>query len=160
MRYVILMLCMLMMPGCSVRSLLGLNEPQLPKAPTFFPTVNPNWADGLDALFLYSYAFCIIIIAACVAVLFWVQIPSLRKWAWIGLTFAASLIGMGITFSIVKPFIPWIVLGGLAFGVGIGVWYIIANFDTLRQFIHRDKEDLTLRAQNLVTACQNLPPPK
>jgi hypothetical protein len=98
-------------------------------------------------------------IAACIAILIWMPLPSLKKWALIGLTFAGIVMGMGITFSIMKPFLPMIVFGGVAIGVGIGVWYVIANFDALRQFIHKDKDDLTAGAQKLVTACQNLPPP-
>lgn len=134
--------------------------PALPELkPGVFPRVDSNWSNGLDALFLYSYAFCIVIIAACLAILVWVPLPSLRKWALMGLTFAAALIGMGITFSIVKPFIPWIILGGVGIGAIVGVWYVIANFDALKQVIHKGpiKEDLTLSAQKLVTACQNLP---
>ncbi len=145
------MLCMLM-NGC-------FDAPRLPPAPKgLFPSTNTGWADGLDSLFLYSYGFCIVIIAACIAVLIWAPLPSLKKWALMGLTFAGVVMGMGITFSIIKPFLPIIVLSGIAIGVGIGVWYIIANFDALRQFIHKDnKDDLTAGAQKLVTACQNLP---
>lgn len=130
------------------------NMPRLSPPPTLFPRVDPNWSSGLDALFLYSYAFCIIMIAACFAVLFWVQIPSIRRWAWMGLTFAGTIIAMGLTFSIIKPFIPWLVLAGVACGVAVGVWAIIANFDTLRQLIHKEPEELTKRARNLVDQCQ------
>ncbi len=127
------------------------------------PTWNPfsgmsNWSDGLDALFLWSNAVSILIIAACVAILVWVQIPSIRMWAWMGLTFAGTLIGCAITFSVVKPFIPFIVLGLLALMVALGIWYLIANFDALRQFVHKDKPDLTVRAQKLVEVCEALPP--
>lgn len=153
MRYVLLILALLVC-GCRV----GVVAPPIPElAPGTFPSVDKNWSSGLDALFLYSYAFCIVIIAACVAILIWVPLPSLRKWALMGLTFAAALIGMGITFSIVKPFIPWIVLGGVGLGAIVGVWYVIANFDALRQVIHRTPEDLTPAVQKLVTVCQNLP---
>lgn len=153
MRYVLLILALLVC-GCRV----GVVAPPIPElAPGPFPSVDKNWSNGLDALFLYSYAFCIVIIAACVAILIWVPLPSLRKWALMGLTFAAALIGMGITFAIVKPFIPWIVLGGVGLGAIVGVWYVIANFDALRQVIHRVPEDLTPAAQKLVQACQNLP---
>ena len=158
MRYYLLIVALLL-SGCTYSARVA-DLPEL--KPGLFPRVDPGWASGLDALFLYSYGFCVVIIAACVAVLFWVQLPSLRKWAWMGLTFAASLIGMGITFSIVKPFIPWIVLGGVGFGAAIGVWYVIVNFDALKQVIHKGpaKEDLTVSAQKLVTACQNLTPTK
>lgn len=153
MRYILLILTLLIC-GCSI----GVVAPPLPElAPGKFPSVDKGWADGLDALFLYSYAFCIVIIAACVAILIWVPLPSLRKWALMGLTFAAALIGMGITFAIVKPFIPWIVLGGVGLGAIVGVWYVIANFDALRQVIHRTPEELTPAVQKLVTVCQNLP---
>ena len=76
-----------------------------------------------------------------------------------GLTFAGALIGMGITFSIVKPFIPWVVLGGVCLGAAVGVWYIISHFDALRQIVTKGaiKSDLSIGAQKLVTACQNLP---
>lgn len=142
------------MAGC-------FDAPRIPPAPKgLFPSTNAGWADGLDSIFLYSYGFCIIIVAACIAVLVMSPLPSLKKWAIAGLIFAGSVMGMGVTFSIIKPFLPMIVLSGVAIGVGIGVWYVIANFDALRQFIHKDKDDLTAGAQKLVTVCQNLPPPK
>lgn len=158
MRYYLLILALLL-SGCTYSA----RVPDLPELkPGILPHVDPGWANGLDALFLYSYGFCVVIIAACIAILVWVPLPSLRKWALMGLTFAGALIGMGVTFSIVKPFIPWIVLGGVGLGAAIGVWYVIANFDALKQVIHKgpSKEDLTVGAQKLVTACQNLIPTK
>lgn len=155
MRYGIIILFALIMQACQVRT----PEPVAPKG--LFPTVDPNWSSSLDSLFLYSYGICIVMIAACVAIIIWAPLPSLKKWAYIGLTFAGTLMGLGITFSIIKPFLPLMVLSCVAIGVGIGVWYIIANFDALRQFIHKDpiNDNLSSGAKKLVVACQNLPKP-
>jgi uncharacterized membrane protein len=71
-----------------------------------------------------------------------------------GITFAGCLIGMGITFAIVKPFIPWVILGGVVIGAGIGVWYIVSHFNALRSVIQGN--ELTPGTQNLVNVCQNL----
>lgn len=150
MRHYLLILAMLLC-GCSR---VGRMPAAPAPAPGILPHVDPTWASGLDALFLYSYAFCIVIIAACVAILVWVPLPSLRKWALMGITFAGCLIGMGITFAIVKPFIPWVILGGVVIGAGIGVWYIVSHFNALRSVIQGN--ELTPGTQNLVNVCQNL----
>ncbi len=147
MRLIVVAVCLLLC-ACSSRREGG------GKKPSGIPGVDPTWSDGLDALFLYSYGFCIVMIAACVAVLFWVQVPSIRKWACIGLTFAGALIGMGITFSVMKPFIPWLVLGGVAIGVGLGVMFLVHNWQTLKGYVKLDKEDLPESQQKLIEACQ------
>jgi hypothetical protein len=155
MRYMLLVLVFLL---CGCGAVVNVPIPEL--KPGILPKVNPNWASGIDSIFLYSYAICVVIIAACIAVLVWVPIPNLRKLALMGITFAGCLMAMGITFAIIKPFIPIVVLGSVVIGAAIGIWYIVANFDALRQVIHKDQDALTSGAQNLVNVCQNLPPTK
>jgi len=115
----------------------------------------PEWSNGLDAVFMYSYAFCILIIAACIAVLVWMPVPMLKKWALMGITFCAAVIGMGITFSIMKPYIPWIVFSGCAIGALIGVWYIVSHFKMLKEYVKVDNDDdLSPKTKALIEICQ------
>src|SRR5690348_6332783 len=98
MRQLMLFAALMCLCGCSLRSFFGL--PDLPKAPTPNPFTstftNNDWAKGLDLLFLWANAASVIVIAGCVAVLIWAPIPNLKKWAWVGITFAATMLGCGI----------------------------------------------------------------
>jgi hypothetical protein len=146
---------LLLLPGCSVRSFFGL--PPLPPAPRTNPFTSDDWASGLDILFVWGNVASVLVMVGCVAILVWVQIPSLRKWAWIGITSALTMLAMGVTFAVMKPFIPFIVMGMMAIGAAIGIWYLIVNFKTLKNFVHKDKDQLTAAEQKLITVCETIP---
>lgn len=136
------------MQGCSVRT--GHEFPK-PNTPTY------NWYDSFDALFFWSNGICLVLIAGCIATLIWIPLPALKKWALFGITFAGALLGCGIVFAVMKPFIPIIVMSTLAIAVVIGVWYGIRHFDVLKQLANKDEEDLTPYAKKIVDACK-IPP--
>jgi len=156
MRQLTLFAALLCLPGCwSIRSLFGL--PPLPPTPKTNPFSNDAWADGLSALFMWGNIMSVVIIAACMAIIFTVQIPSLKKWAVTGIVFAVTMLAMGVTFAVMRPYIPFIIMGAVVIGIAGLIWYLIVNFDTIKQFVHKDKEDLTPAARNIVEVCQNLP---
>lgn len=117
-----------------------------------------EWAAGLDAMFLWSNGISLMLIAVCIAIILFVQVPSFKMWAWMGLVTSAILLGCGIVFAVIKPFIPWLVLGTLAVAFAVGVWYIVVNWSAIKQLVHNDRPELTPAAQKLVEAaqCQNL----
>ncbi len=116
-----------------------------------------EWSNGFDALFFWSNAVSLLMFAVCVGVIIWAPVPGLKSWAWVGLTVAATLLISSMVFAVVKPFIPWIVLGALGIGLLIGLWFIISNFHLLKKIIHLDKaeykENLTPQEQKIVEAC-------
>ena len=157
MRQLILLVTCLCLTGCggAISRMFGFGA-EVPK-PTYNPFVNNDWSSGLDILFLWSNAMSVVMIAASIAILFWVQLPSIRKWAWMGITFGLIMLGLGISFFVLKLVISFVVMGGAVLMLGILVWYLVINFDTIKQFVHKDKQDLTPSAKNLVEICENLP---
>lgn len=156
MRIVLLLLALVILPGCF--SFFGVRTPD-----DVTPIVG-DWSAGLDMLFIWSNAISLLMIAICIAVIIWAPIPGLKSWAYIGLTVAAILLGCGIFFAVMKPFIPWIVLGCVGIMCAIGVWFIIANFHLLKKVIRLDtseyKTKLTSKEQKIVEQCQPLPTDK
>jgi glucan phosphoethanolaminetransferase (alkaline phosphatase superfamily) len=133
--------------------------PRIPE-PTFPPGID-DWSAGFDMLFLWSNAISLLMLAVCVAIIIWAPMPGLKTWAYIGATVAGILLAVSIFFSVVKPFIPWIVLGTLGIALLIGLWFIIVNFHLLRKVIHLDKNEykaeLTTHEQKIVAQCQTPP---
>lgn len=117
-----------------------------------------EWAAGLDAMFLWSNGISLMLIAVCIAIIIFAPMPSLKMWAWVGLVTSAILLGCGIVFAVIKPLIPWLVLGSLAAAFVVGVWYIVIHWSTIKQLVNKDSSDLTKSAQKIVeaAACQNL----
>lgn len=118
------------------------------------PLPTSRWSDPFDTMFEWASALSLLPMIACGVIIIWGQIPSLVKWAWIGLTFFGLTIGSAMAFAVIKPFIPWIVLAACVIGVGIGLWYIMRNWKTLREYVHKDEGQLNPVDKKMVELCK------
>ncbi len=114
----------------------------------------PVWSEPFDMMFEWFAALSILPMIACGVLIIWGQIPSLVKWGWIGLTFFGGVIVSAMTFAVIKPYFPWIVLGGFVIGAAIGVWYLMRNWKTLREYVHKDEEQLNAVDKKMVELCK------